>query len=193
MLDTKSLDAIFRNARTHSHWQEKPVSDAVLKQVYELARMAPTSANTQPMRVVFIKSAAEKEKLKPCLDAGNVDKTMKAPVTALIAYDLEFYENMPKLFPQTDARSWYVGKPEKIQYTAFQNGTLQGAYFIIAARAMGLDYGPMGGFNSAKCDETFFKGTPWRSNFLCNLGYGEPSKLYPRNPRLDFEAACKIV
>ncbi len=193
MLDAKSLDTIFRNARTHSHWQEKPVSDAVLKQVYELARMAPTSANTQPMRVVFIKSAAEKEKLKPCLDAGNVDKTMKAPVTALIAYDLEFYENMPKLFPQTDARSWYVGKPEKIQFTAAQSGTLQGAYFIIAARALGLDCGPMGGFNSAKCDEAFFKGTPWRSNFLCNVGYGEPSKLHPRNPRLDFEEACKIV
>lgn len=193
MLDAKSLDTIFLKAQTHSHWQEKPVADAVLKQVYELARMAPTAANTQPMRVVFIKSAAAKEKLKPCLDAGNVEKTMKAPVTALIAYDLEFYEKMPKLFPHTDARSWYVGKPEKIQFNAFQSGTLQGAYLIIAARALGLDCGPMGGFNNAKCDEAFFKGTPWRSNFLCNLGYGEPSKLYPRNPRLDFEEACKIV
>ena len=190
--DDQSLDVIFRNARTHNVWLDKPVDDALLKQVYELARMAPTAANTNPMRVLFVKSAAAKERLKPFLDAGNVDKTMKAPVTAVIAQDMEFYENMPRLFPHTDARSWYAGKPAAIEVTAFRNSTLQGAYFMLAARSLGLDCGPMSGFNNAKLDEAFFAGTSWKSNFLCNLGYGDASKLHPRNPRLEFSETCRI-
>lgn len=190
--DSQSLDVIFRNARTHNVFSDRAVDDALLKQVYELARMGATAANTNPMRILFVKSAAAKEKLKPCLDAGNVDKTMKAPVTAVIAQDMEFYENMPRLFPHTDARSWYAGKPAAIEVTAFRNSTLQGAYFMLAARALGLDCGPMSGFNNAKLDEAFFAGTSWKSNFICNLGYGDASKLHPRNPRLEFSEACRI-
>lgn len=192
ILTSDALDTIFRNARTHSVWQEKPVEDRLLQQVYELARMGATAANTNPMRVLFVKSPEAKEKLKPCLDAGNVKKTMAAPVTAVIAQDMEFYENMPRLFPHTDARSWYVGKSDVIQTTAFRNSSLQGAYLMLAARSLGLDCGPMSGFNNTKLDETFFVGTPWKSNFLCNMGYGDSSKLHPRNPRLEFSEACRI-
>jgi 3-hydroxypropanoate dehydrogenase len=193
LLDTKSLDLIFFKARTHTHWQNKPVEDALLKRIFDTARMGPTSANCEPMRILFVKSAEAKEKLKPCLDGGNVEKTMTAPVTAIIAHDVEFYEKLPMLFPHTDARSWFVGKPEKIEETAFRNGTLGGAYFMLAARAYGLDCGPMSGFNRKQCDSIFFPGTPWRSNFLCNLGYGEASKLHPRGPRLSFDEACEIL
>lgn len=187
------LDLIFRKGRTHSVWLDKPIEDNLLRQVYDLAKMGPTSANCCPMRVTFVKSLEAKEKLKPHLDKGNVAKTMAAPVTAIIAYDLEFYEQLPKLFPHTDARSWFVSKPSYIQNTAFRNGTLQGAYFILAARSLGLDCGPMSGFDNDAVDRTFFADTSIRSNFLCNLGYGDSSQLFPRSPRLSFDEVCKIL
>jgi 3-hydroxypropanoate dehydrogenase len=191
--DEKSLELIFRKGRSHSHWQDKPVDDALLQQVYDLAKMGPTSANCCPMRLVFVKSQAAKEKLKPALDAGNVEKSMTAPVVAIIGYDLEFYEQMAKLFPHNPgARSWFAGKPDVIQTTAFRNGSLQGAYFMLAARALGLDCGPMSGFDNAKLDAAFFAGTPIKSNFICALGYGDASKLFPRSPRLSFSEACRI-
>lgn len=191
--DDYALDVLFRSARTHSHWQNKEVDDALLHKAYDLAKMAPTSANCSPMRIIFVKSPEAKARLKPCLDAGNVEKTMSAPITAIIAHDMEFYEELPKLFPHTDARSWFVGKPQKIEDTAFRNGTLQGGYFILAARSLGLDCGPMSGFNNAKVDKEFFADSSFRSNFLINLGYGEPGKLYARSPRLDFADACKVL
>jgi 3-hydroxypropanoate dehydrogenase len=191
--DQASLDVIFREARTYSAWLDRPVSDQLLKDAYELAKIGPTSANSSPMRIAFVRSHEAKMKLGPCLDPGNVDKTMKAPVTAIIAYDIEFYENLPRLFPHTDAKSWFMGKPRAIEGTAFRNGSLQGAYFMLAARALGLDCGPMSGFVATKVDEAFFAGTPWKTNFLCNIGYGDASKLRPREERLNFDEACKIV
>jgi 3-hydroxypropanoate dehydrogenase len=193
-LDDESLNLIFREARTHSYWLDKPVDDALLAQVYDLAKMGPTSANMCPLRVVFVKSKAAKEKLKPALDAGNVEKTMAAPVTAIIAMDIHFYEKLPKLFPHVDAKAWFKDLPEQVlEYIALRNGSLQGAYFMLAARALGLDCGPMSGFNNAKVDAAFFAGTTIKSNFLCNLGHGNKAKLHPRNPRLSFEEACQIV
>jgi 3-hydroxypropanoate dehydrogenase len=193
-MTNEDLDLIFRKARTHSAWLDKQVDDALLQQVYDLARMGPTSANMCPMRIVFVKSPEAKAKLKPALAAGNVDKTMKAPATAIIAMDVHFYEQLPKLFPHTDAKSWFKDLPENVlEYTALRNGSLQGAYFILAARALGLDCGPMSGFENAKVDEAFFAGTTIKSNFLCNLGYGDASKLHPRSPRLAFEEACNVV
>jgi 3-hydroxypropanoate dehydrogenase len=190
--DDKSLDMMFRNARTHSAWLDKQVDDALLMRAFDLAKMGPTSANCSPMRVVFVKSKAAKEKLKPCLSEGNMEKTMAAPVTAIIAHDMEFYEKLPKLFPHTDARSWFAGNDAVIQTTAFRNGSLQGAYFMLAARALGLDCGPMSGFDNAKVDAAFFASTKIKSNFLCNLGYGDASKLFPRSPRFEFAEACRI-
>src|ERR1700758_2444255 len=194
VLSSDALDTIYRNARTHNVWLDKPVEDTLLKQVYDLARMGPTSANMCPMRIIFVKSREAKERLKPALDAGNVDKTMKAPVTAIIGMDVHFYEQLPKLFPHADAKSWFKNLPENVlEYTALRNGSLQGAYFMLAARALGLDCGPMSGFNNGMVDEAFFAGTTVKSNFLCNLGYGDASKLYPRSPRLSFEEACRMV
>ena len=187
------IDLAFLEGRTYSAWLDKPVDDQLLQRAYDLAKFGPTSANCCPMRITFVNSKEEKEKLKPHLAAGNVDKTMTAPATAIIAYDLEFYEQLPKLFPHTDARSWFAGKEEFIQSTAFRNGSLQGAYFILAARSLGLDCGPMSGFDNAGVDATFFTNTSIRSNFLCNLGYGDSSKLHPRNPRLTFDEVCKIL
>jgi 3-hydroxypropanoate dehydrogenase len=193
-MNSEALDLIFRNARTHSYWLDKPVEDSLLNQVYDLARMGPTSANMCPMRIVFVKSKEAKEKLKPALDAGNLDKTMKAPVTAIIGMDLHFFEQLPKLFPHADAKAWFKDLPENVlEYTALRNSSLQGAYFILAARSLGLDCGPMSGFNNAKVDAAFFAGTTIKSNFLCNLGFGDASKLYPRSPRLAFNEACKVV
>jgi 3-hydroxypropanoate dehydrogenase len=170
------------------------VDDGLLQQVYDLAKMGPTSANMCPMRIIFVKSAEAKEKLKPALDPGNVDKTMKAPVTAIIGMDIRFYEQLPKLFPHADAKAWFKDLPESVlEYVALRNSSLQGAYFMSAARALGLDCGPMSGFNNAKVDETFFAGTSVKSNYLCNLGYGDATKLYPRSPRLSFDEACKVV
>lgn len=188
-----SIEMIFSKGRTHSEWLDKPVDNALLYKAYDLAKMGPTSANCCPMRVIFLKSTQAKENLKPFLADGNLDKTMAAPVTAIIGFDLEFYNQLPKLFSHADARSWFVGNDPLIQETAFRNGTLQGAYFILAARAVGLDCGPMSGFDKAGVDKTFFEGTSIRSNFLCNLGYGNPTKLYPRGPRLAFDEVCKIL
>ncbi len=187
------LDLMFLEARTHTAWLDKPVEESLLHQAYDLAKMGPTSANCCPLRVVFVQSKSAKEKLKLCLDEGNVAKTMAAPVTAVLAYDLEFYNQLPRLFPHVDARQWFVGKDTFIQSTAFRNGSLQGAYFILAARAMGLDCGPMSGFNNEALDKAFFADTTFRSNFLCNLGYGDSSKLFPRSPRLAFDEVCKIL
>jgi 3-hydroxypropanoate dehydrogenase len=193
-LGDDALDTLFRHARTHSHWLPRPVDDALLRQVYDLARMGPTSANMCPMRVVFVKSKEAKERLRPCLDAGNVDKTMIAPATAIIAMDIRFYEELPRLFPHADARAWFKDLPESVlEYIALRNSSLQGAYFMLAARSLGLDCGPMSGFDNKKVDAAFFAGTTVKSNFLCNLGYGDASKLHPRNPRLAFEEACKVV
>ncbi len=193
-LDDKNLDILFRNARSYSHWQDKPVSDALLQQVYDLAKMGPTAANSCPMRIAFVKSQEAKEKLKPCLDAGNVEKSMTAPVVAIIGYDLAFYEHMGKLFPHNPgARGWYEGKPDVIFNTAFRNASLQGAYFMLAVRSLGLDCGPMSGFNNAKVDAAFFAGTGIKSNFICALGYGDAAKLFPRGPRFNFSEVCKIV
>jgi 3-hydroxypropanoate dehydrogenase len=188
-----SLNQIFHNARTHSAWQAKPVSDEILHQIYESMKWGPTSANSNPARIVFVKSRTAKEKLLTCVSPGNMEKTKSAPVTAIIAGDMEFYEKLPKLSPHVDAKAWFAGNKELIEKTVFRNGSLQGAYFMIAARAHGLDCGPMSGFDNAKVDSAFFEGTSWRSNFICNLGYGEASKLFPRAPRLSFEEACKIL
>jgi 3-hydroxypropanoate dehydrogenase len=194
VMNDEGLDLIYRKARTHNVWLDRPVDDALLRQVYDLARMGPTSANMCPMRIVFVRSPQAKERLKPALDPGNVAKTMAAPVTAIIAMDVHFYEQLPKLFPHADARAWFKDLPEGVlEYTALRNSSLQGAYFMLAARALGLDCGPMSGFNNAKVDAEFFAGTTVKSNFLCNLGYGDASKLHPRSPRLSFEEACKVV
>lgn len=193
-LDEHALDVLFRSARTHHGFSATPVTDDTLHRLYDLFKWGPTAANSCPARFVFVRSREAKERLRPALAPGNVDKTMAAPVTAIVAYDLEFYEHLPRLFPHTDARSWYAGKPaEHIRSNAFRNGTLQGAYLMVAARALGLDCGPMGGFDAVKVDAAFFPDGKVRSNFLCNLGYGDPSKLHPRNPRLDFDEACRIA
>lgn len=192
MLDTAAFNRLFTDARTHSAWLDTPVDVALLKQAWELAKMGPTSANCSPLRVVFVASAAAKAKLKPCLAAGNVEKTMQAPVTAIFGMDMEFYEKLPQLFPHTDARSWFVGNEPLIADTAFRNASLQAAYFMLAARGLGLDCGPMSGFDNAKMDAAFFAGTAVKSNFICNLGYGDASKLYPRSPRLAFDDACRV-
>jgi 3-hydroxypropanoate dehydrogenase len=197
ILDDVALDSIFRAARTHTAWQAKPVSDALLQAVWELAKMPPTSANCSPARILFVRSLEAKARLVPLLLEGNRAKTLQAPATAIIGYDLEFHEKLPRLFPHTDARAWFAGKPELIRSTAFRNGSLQGAYLILAARALGLDCGPMSGFDNDAVDAAFFPadvfGGKVKSNFLCNLGYGEPAALHPRNPRLAFAEACQIV
>jgi 3-hydroxypropanoate dehydrogenase len=193
IVDDAALDAIFRRARTHGGWQAKPVSDALLQAVWELAKLPPTSANCSPARILFVRSPEAKARLVPLLLEGNRAKTAQAPVTAIVGYDLEFYENLPRLFPHADARAWFAGKPELIRSTAFRNGTLQGAYLILAARALGLDCGPMSGFDNDAVDAAFFPDGRVKSNFLCNLGYGEPAALHPRNPRLEFAEACRIV
>jgi 3-hydroxypropanoate dehydrogenase len=195
-LSAENLDFIFRNARTQNGWQAKPVSDEKLRELYELWKWAPTTMNTQPGRILFLRSSKAKERLKPALNPGNVDKTMAAPVTAIIAYDTRFYEQLPKLFPNNpNARAIFAGDDKKAhaETTAFRNGSMQGGYFILAARAIGLDCGPMSGFNNAKVDAEFFGGTGIKSNFLCNLGCGDASKVMPRNPRLAFDEACKLL
>ncbi|WP_168790902.1 malonic semialdehyde reductase [Paraburkholderia aromaticivorans] len=193
ILSDQALDQLFREARTHNGWQQKTVDDAVLKQLIELVLLGPTSANSSPGRFVFVKTQEGKEKLRPALSPGNLEKTMAAPVTAIVAMDMAFYEHLPKLFPHADARSWFAGNDKAIADTAFRNSTLQGGYLILAARALGLDTGAMSGFDTAKVDEAFFAGTTVKSNFLINLGYGDPSKLFPRSPRFAFDEAAQIV
>lgn len=192
-LSDQALAQLFRDARTHNGWQNKPIDDGLLRQLTELALLGPTSANSSPGRFVFVKTQEGKEKLRPALSAGNLEKTMAAPVTAIVGMDMAFYEHLPKLFPHADARSWFVGNERLIADTAFRNSTLQGGYLILAARALGLDTGPMSGFDAAKVDEAFFAGTTVKSNFLINVGYGDPSKLFARSPRFSFDEAARIV
>ncbi|MEJ1959800.1 MAG: malonic semialdehyde reductase [Nitrosomonadales bacterium] len=189
----ESINQLFTEARTHHAWLEKPVEDELLQAIFDLAKWGPTSVNSSPVRILFVKSKAAKEKLLPALAGSNPDQVRAAPVTAIIAYDEKFYEELPALFPAFDARSLFVSNPSLSEQTAFRNSSLQGAYFMLAARSLGLDVGPMSGFDNAKVDEAFFKGTSWKSNFLCNVGYGDASKLYPRGPRLDFSQSSKIV
>ncbi|CAN7741989.1 malonic semialdehyde reductase [Cupriavidus necator] len=206
-LSEEGMDLLFREARTHSAWLNQPVSDETLRQLYDLMKWGPTSANCSPARILFLRTPEAKQRLLPALAPGNVEKTMAAPVTAIIAYDVKFYELLPKLFPHADARSWFSDTPELALTTARRNSSLQGAYFIIAARSLGLDCGPMSGFDNAKVDHEFFPADPKdnafqleyfpdshvKSNFLCNLGYGDPAKLFPRSPRLEFDEACKLL
>lgn len=192
-IDDAALDILFRDARTQNSWQGGTVSEAQLRAVWDLAKMGPTSANCSPARIVFVTSAETKQKLKPCLIESNVEKTMTAPVTAILGHDMTFYEQLPKLFPHADARSWFAGNEPLIEATAFRNSTLQGAYLMIAARALGLDCGPMSGFDNAKVDELFFAGTAIKSNFLCNIGYGDLEGLFARSPRFAFDEVCKIA
>jgi 3-hydroxypropanoate dehydrogenase len=192
-LPDRCLDQLFRDARTHNAWTERDIPDALLHELVDLTELGPTSAISSPARFLFVKSREAKQRLEPHLSEGNRDKTMAAPVCAIIGYDLDFYEHLPKLFPHTDARSWFAGKDAKILDTAFRNGTLQGAYLIIAARALGLDCGPMSGFDQKGVDREFFAGTKIKSNFLCNLGYGDGAALFPRSPRFAFDETARIL
>ena len=189
----QALDQLFRQARTHNAWLPKRVPSEVLLEVYELAKWGPTSANSTPARFVFLESEAAKARLIPALAPLNVEKTKAAPVTVIVAWDTEFYEKLPKLFPHADIRSHFAGNQALIEEAAFRNSSLQGGYFILAARALGLDCGPMSGFDEAKVNADFFADGKWKVNFLCNLGYGDRSKLFPRSPRLDFDEACRVL
>ncbi len=194
ILNDQSLDVIFRAARTHNRWLDRPVSEVTLRALYDLLRWGPTSANAQPARFVFVTSAEAREKLLACVSQGNQEKVRTAPVTAIVAYDTKFYEELPKLFPHNPAaKDWFASDAALVEETAFRNSSLQGAYLIIAARALGLDCGPMSGFDKAKLDAAFFPDGRYRSNFICALGYGDPAGLFPRNPRLSFAEACEIL
>jgi 3-hydroxypropanoate dehydrogenase len=196
MIDDHALDALFRTARTANGFLDTPVTDAQLRQLYDLMKMAPTSSNSQPARFVFLRGEKARERLRPALSAGNLEKTMNAPVTAIIAYDTQFQEHLPRLFPHNQAaRSWFDGDAKKAgrETAAFRNGTLQGAYFILAARAIGLDCGPMSGFDNAQVDAEFFPDGRFRSNFLCNLGVGDPAKVFARSPRFEFDEVCQVL
>ena len=192
-LSTEAAGQIFLDARTHNKWQPTDVPDELLRALVDMLKMGPTSANCSPARILFLKSKAAKERLAPHLSEGNREKTMSAPVTAIIGHDMAFYEHLPKLFPHANAKVWFAGKPEHIATTAFRNGTLQGAYLIVAARALGLDTGAMSGFDNAGVDREFFADTQVRSNFLCNLGYGDAAGLFARSPRFTFEEMAKIL
>jgi 3-hydroxypropanoate dehydrogenase len=193
-IEPAGLDLLFREARTHNKWQDKPVTDETLKQLYDLLKFGPTSANSSPARFVFIRTKEGKEKLRPALSAGNLDKTLAAPVTAIVAYDPKFYEHLPRLFPHNlDAKTWFTSNDSLAATTAFRNGTLQGAYLIIAARSLGLDTGAMSGFDNATVDAAFFASNGWRSNFLVNLGYGDATGVFARSPRLTFEEAAILA
>ena len=192
-LTPAALDQLFYGARTYSYWQDKPVSDAQLQQLFDLMKQCPTSVNSLPARLVFIKTPDAKQRLKPCLSAGNQEKSMQAPVTVIVAQDMQFYEHLPRLFPHADAKSMFAGNDAAITATAFRNSSLQGAYLIMAARSLGLDSGPMSGFDNAKLDSTFFPDGRYRSNFLINIGYGDASKLHERLPRFAFDEVCQIL
>jgi 3-hydroxypropanoate dehydrogenase len=191
-LDDRALDQLFRTARTQNKWQDRPVPDAKLHELYELLKWGPTSANSSPARFVFVRTPEGKAKLKEALSAGNTEKTMAAPVTVIVCYDSYFYDKLGQLFPHADAKPWFTSSPEFAEKTAFRNGSLQGAYLMLAARAVGLDVGAMSGFDNAKVDELFLFGTGWKSNFLVNLGYGDPAGLFPRSPRLSFDEAARL-
>jgi nitroreductase len=192
-LDDNALDQLFRNARTHNGWQDKPVPDSLLTELHDLMKWGPTSANCWPLRVIYVKSPEAKARLMPLLMEGNRAKTEAAPVTALLGMDMAFYEELPKLFPHADAKAWFVGNAALIDATAFRNSSLQGAYFMLAARALGLDCGAMSGFDADKVNAAFFAGTNIKTNFICNLGYGNAAQLFPRSPRPEFAEVCTIV
>ena len=193
-IDAAGLDLLFKEARTHNKWHDRPISDETLHELYDILKYGPTSANSSPARFVFIRTKEGKDKLAPALSAGNTEKTMSAPVTAIVAYDTRFYDFLPKLFPRNPAaKSWFTSSPAFAAETAFRNGTLQGAYLIIAARALGLDCGAMSGFKNAVVDQEFFPDGRLKSNFLCNLGYAVPGGLPPRDPRLSFDETCQIL
>lgn len=193
-LDDNGLDLIFRKARTQSGWLPKPVPDATLRKLWEVMKFGPTSANCLPLRIVFVQSAEAKERLAACAIPKNAPKIRVASVTAILAMDLEFYEKLPRLFPHDQsARSWFAGKPDHIRETAFRNSSLQGGYFIVAARALGLDCGPMSGFDADKVNAEFFPAGSIKVNFICSLGHGDPAKVFPRSPRFEFDEACRIV
>ncbi|MFM7419377.1 MAG: malonic semialdehyde reductase [Alphaproteobacteria bacterium] len=191
-LDDRALDQLFRAARTQNKWQDRPVPDAKLHELYDLLKWGPTSANSSPARFVFVRTPEGKAKLKEALSAGTTEKTMTAPVTVIVCYDSYFYDKLGQLFPHADAKPWFTSSPEFAEKTAFRNGSLQGAYLMLAARAIGLDVGAMSGFDNAKVDELFLFGTGWKSNFLVNLGYGDPAGLFPRSPRLSFDEAARL-
>lgn len=188
-----TTEQLFDDARTHNAWLDQPIADDTLRRLYDLVKWGPTSVNTCPARILFVKSPEAKARLVPLMAEGNRDKTSQAPVTAIIGMDLQFHEQLPKLFPHTNARAWFEGQPAKIQETAMRNSSLQGGYFILAARALGLDCGPMSGFDPAAVDAAFWAGTAVRTNFICNLGHGDPARLMPRSPRLSFDEACRIA
>ncbi len=192
-LSHDALKQLFIDARSHHHWQDKSISEDTLRQLYDLTKWGPTSMNISPLRILFLTSKEAKEKLVPTLMGSNVDQVRSSPVTAILAQDMEFFHHLPKLFPHFDAKSFFVGNQELTDISAIRNSSLQGGYFMIAARALGLDVGPMSGFDNAKVDEVFFKGTSLKSNFLCNIGYGDATKLFPRDVRLSFDEACKIL
>ena len=187
-----TTEQLFTEARTHNGFFPEPIPETTLRALYDLLKWGPTSANCSPARFIFVTSSEAKDKLVPCMSVGNQAKTRAAPATAIIGMDMAFYDKLPQLFPHTDARPWFAGKPAVIEATAFRNGSLQGGYFILAARALGIDCGPMSGFDSDQVDAAFWAGTTVRTNFICNLGHGDPSKLRPRGPRLSFEEACRI-
>lgn len=192
-LDDAALALLFTEARSHNGWTTEPVTDAQIRQIYALACMGPTSANCSPARFVFVRTPAGKQRLAPALSKGNLDKTMAAPVTVIAAWDRKFYDKLPTLFPHADARSWFTGSPEAAHETAFRNASLQAGYLLLAARAVGLDVGPMSGFDKAKVDAAFFEGTDWTTNFLINLGHGDAAKVFGRLPRLAFDDACLLA
>jgi len=192
-ISISSIQQLFTAARTHHAWQDKPVADGLLHEIYDLTKWGPTSANASPLRIVFVKSKFAKEKLLPAVAGPNAQQVLAAPVTAIIAYDQNFHDHLPRLFPAYDMRPMFVSNPSMSEQTAFRNSSLQGAYFILAARALGLDAGPMSGFDNAKVDQAFFEKSSWKSNFLCNIGYGDAANLHPRGPRLNFDEACVIV
>jgi 3-hydroxypropanoate dehydrogenase len=192
-IDSAGLDRLFREARTHGKWTDQPVSDETLRELYELVKFGPTSGNGSPARFVFLREKAGKEKLRPALSAGNLEKTMAAPVTVIVAYDPRFYDELPRLYPLTDARSWFAGNEELAETTAFRNSSLQGAYLILGARALGLDAGPMSGFDNAQVDAAFLATRGWKSNFLVNLGHADHTAVRARNPRLSFDEACILA
>ena len=192
-LAATELDQLFLKARSHNGWTDEPVTDAQLQRVYELARQGPTAFNCSPARFVFVRTPEGKDRLRPALSAGNLEKTMTAPVTVIVAHDPKFYDHLPKLFPHADAKAWFTSNHALAEETAFRNGTLQGAYLIIAARALGIDSGAMSGFDKSKVDDAFFAESGWKSNFLINLGHGDSSGLFPRSPRFSFDEACKLA
>ena len=192
-LDPTALAALFTDARTQNKWTDQPVTDAELEAIFDLVKMGPTSANCSPARFVFVRTPEGKEKLKPALSAGNLEKTMTAPVTVIVAHDPHFYEQLPKLFPHADARAWFAGNETLANETAFRNGSMQAAYLIMAARALGIDCGPMSGFDTSKVDAAFFASSGWKTNMLINLGHGDSSGLFPRSPRFAFDEACVLA